>query len=148
MTKHSALTDSSQLHYAKMRSFTGNKNNITPEFIDQLLVATDTNKIYRSTGISQGDIIELVSPVDWEDVTNKPVEFPPSAIAWDEISDKPATFPSQGSGVTVGFGYPVSAPLAEGQTYFDSKKNIFYIYTYSKKILSIITQKISNIIKI
>ncbi|MDX2254683.1 MAG: hypothetical protein NW214_04125 [Pseudanabaenaceae cyanobacterium bins.39] len=55
--RHSELT--TDLHYAKLRTFTGSPANITPNFIDQILCATDTNKVYRATGINQGALIEL-----------------------------------------------------------------------------------------
>ncbi len=62
MTKHSTLTNADDLHYAKIRSFTGDPNAITPDFIDQILSATDTNKVYRATGITGGGLVELISP--------------------------------------------------------------------------------------
>ena len=59
MTKHSTLTNANDLHYAKFRSFTGSPNAIAPDFVDQILTATDTNKIYRATGTSIGALIEM-----------------------------------------------------------------------------------------
>ena len=59
MTRHSTLTNENDLHYAKIRVFTGDPNLISPEFTDQILVATDTNKIYRSTGSQVGNLVEL-----------------------------------------------------------------------------------------
>lgn len=59
MAKHSTLTDPNDLHYAKVRSFEGDPANILPEFIDQIIVATDTNRIYRATGTTQGAIVAL-----------------------------------------------------------------------------------------
>lgn len=63
MTRHSTLTNPNDLHYSKIRTFTGNPSAITPDFADQLLTATDTNKVYRATGASTGDLIEL-APTD------------------------------------------------------------------------------------
>lgn len=62
MTKHSTLTNPNDLHYAKIRTFTGDPNAIAPDFIDQILTATDTNKVYRSFGLNNGEIVELLAP--------------------------------------------------------------------------------------
>jgi len=59
MTKHSTLTNPDDLHYAKVRTFSGSPSAVTPDFPDQILIAWDTNKIYRSTWYNQGDLIEL-----------------------------------------------------------------------------------------
>jgi len=59
MTKHSTLANADDLHYAKVRSFEGDPANILPEFIDQIIIATDTNRIYRATGTIQGAIVAL-----------------------------------------------------------------------------------------
>lgn len=61
MTRHSTLNNADDLHYAKIRSFTGDPAAITPNFIDQILTATDTNKVYRATGLSSGALIELAN---------------------------------------------------------------------------------------
>lgn len=61
MTRHSTLTNPNDLHYAKVRSFTGDPANLTPDFADELIIATDTNKIYRATDTAQGAIVELVA---------------------------------------------------------------------------------------
>ena len=61
MTRHSTLTNPSDLHYAKVRSFNGSPNTFQPDFIDQLIVATDTNKVYRAFGVNQGEMIELLA---------------------------------------------------------------------------------------
>jgi hypothetical protein len=57
--RHSALTNPSDLHYAKIRSFTGSPASIAPDFVEQILAATDTNKIYRATGTAAGAMVEL-----------------------------------------------------------------------------------------
>ena len=59
MTRHSTLTNPNDLHYAKIRCFTGDPNLISPDFPDQLLAATDTNKVYRATGTQAGNLAEL-----------------------------------------------------------------------------------------
>ncbi|OYQ67577.1 hypothetical protein B9G53_01085 [Pseudanabaena sp. SR411] len=59
MTRHSTLTNPNDLHYAKVRSFSGDPANVSPEFPDQLIIASDTNKIYRATDTAQGAIVEL-----------------------------------------------------------------------------------------
>ncbi|WP_156341448.1 hypothetical protein, partial [Pseudanabaena sp. 'Roaring Creek'] len=60
MTRHSTLTNPNDLHYAKIRCFSGDPASITPEFIDQILTATDTNKVYRATGAQAGNLVELL----------------------------------------------------------------------------------------
>jgi len=59
MPKHSALTNPDDLHYAKIRTFGGDPANVIPNFPDQILIAWDTNKVYRSTWWNQGDLVEL-----------------------------------------------------------------------------------------
>jgi len=59
MTRHSSLTNSNDLHYAKVRSFSGEPSTITPDFENQLLISTITNRSYLATGIVQGALIEL-----------------------------------------------------------------------------------------
>ena len=58
MTKHSDLIKADDLHYAKVRLFTGQPATITPDFINQLLISVDTNKIYRASGTAIGNLIE------------------------------------------------------------------------------------------
>ncbi|WP_055077178.1 hypothetical protein [Pseudanabaena sp. 'Roaring Creek'] len=60
MTRHSTLTNPNDLHYAKIRCFSGSPDLITPDFIDQLLTAIDTNKIYQATGAQAGNLVELL----------------------------------------------------------------------------------------
>jgi hypothetical protein len=59
MAKHSALTNPDDLHFAKVRTFGGNPTEVTPDFPNQILIAWDTNKVYRSTWYNQGDLVEL-----------------------------------------------------------------------------------------
>lgn len=59
MTKHSTLTNADDLHYAKVRTFTGSPSLVTPDFIDQILIDSDTNTIYRSLSLSIGGLIAL-----------------------------------------------------------------------------------------
>lgn len=56
MTKHSTLTNPDDLHYAKIRSFTGDPSVVTPDFIGQILIRVDTNETFYSTGITQGQL--------------------------------------------------------------------------------------------
>lgn len=63
MTRHSDLTSPDDLHYAKVRTFTGNPSIVLPDFLDELLVANDTNKTYRAVGTTIGSLVEL-SPQD------------------------------------------------------------------------------------
>jgi hypothetical protein len=100
MTKHSTLTNPNDLHYAKIKTFTGNSGLITPDFTDQLLSATDTNKVYRATSIAQGGLIELA----------------PTGGGG-----------STGATIDVGANYPTVAPTATGQSYFASSTQTLYI---------------------
>lgn len=59
MPKHSALTNPDDLHYAKVRTFEGDPSSVIPDFPNQILIAWDTNKVYRSTWWNQGDLVEL-----------------------------------------------------------------------------------------
>jgi len=63
MTRHSTLTNPNDLHYAKIKTFTGDSALITPDFVDQILTATDTNKVYRANSNIQGGLIELVPQI-------------------------------------------------------------------------------------
>lgn len=64
MTRHSTLTNSDDLHYAKVRTFSGDPNLVTPDFIDQIIASSDLNKVYRAFGLNQGEIVELLSPAN------------------------------------------------------------------------------------
>ena len=77
MTRHSTLTNQDDLHYAKLRSFTGDISLISPDFVDQIFASTDTNRIYRSSGVGLGDLIELL-----------PTPLPPVSVAneWIPLS--------------------------------------------------------------
>jgi hypothetical protein len=59
MTKHSTLINPSDLHYAKVRAIQGDPAIVYPDFEDQLIIATDSNRIYRASGTDQGAIVEL-----------------------------------------------------------------------------------------
>lgn len=98
MTKHSTLTNPDDLHYAKVRTFSGNPASVVPDFVDELLIATDTKKIYRATSTATGGMVEL------------------SANQGN----------SQGNAVEIGNGIPLSPPTSEGQVYFNSASNLFY----------------------
>lgn len=97
MTKHSTLTNADDLHYAKIRSFTGDSVAITPDFVDQILTATDTNKIYRATGINQGDLVEFS-----------------------------ASSGSNQQALITGNYYPSISPSFIGQFYFDLSTAVLY----------------------
>ena len=91
MTRHSTLTNPSDLHYAKVRSFSGDPAIVTPEFANQLIVAADTNKIYRAIDSTQGAIVELEAK-NGNDVSigsgrplNTPLEI--GQIYFDSISN-------------------------------------------------------------
>ncbi len=78
MSKHSTLTNQEDLHYAKLRAITGDINLVSPDFVDQILASTDTNKIYRASGTSAGDLIELLStPLPPVSVANEWIPITP-----------------------------------------------------------------------
>jgi len=103
MTRHSTLTNPNDLHYAKARAFTGDPTLVQPDFIDQILFSTDTNKSYRSTGISTGNLIELGSGG--------------SAVAARYGNAPP-------------FNY--FSPLFAGELFFDSSSNIFFVAVFNQ----------------
>lgn len=59
MAEHQSVVDPNKLHFSKFREFTGIANQVVPDFTGQILVAVDTNKIYRATGTDAGNIIDL-----------------------------------------------------------------------------------------
>ncbi len=96
--RHSELINENDLHYAKVRIFAGNPAVIAPDFINQLLIASDTNKLYRATSANAGGLIPLVA-----------------------VSDG-----SGNGGTIIGEGSPQTPPSAIGETYFDSISGIFW----------------------
>jgi hypothetical protein len=103
--RHSDLTNPNDLHFAKIRTFAGTPASITPDFIDQLLASSETNKIYRATSTSLGGLIELV----------------------------PVTNNGNGGGnengaslLLVGSGRPTQPPSAIGEPYFDSDSGVLW----------------------
>lgn len=147
--RHSELTN--DLHYARLRTFTGNPANITPDFFDQILTATDTNKVYRATGTNQGQLVELSPP---------PV-LPEQRVIFDETFPEPQSqtqllvrvdqnriyrangiLPSDwleivgadggggnggSSAISVGNNPPQNAPTALGEQYFDSRNGHIFV---------------------
>ncbi len=85
MTRHSTLTNPNDLHYAKIRTFSGNVANFAPDFIDQLVTATDTNRVYRATGTDAGNLVELLPSVDGDGGSSKVRFFSGIAIAPDNL---------------------------------------------------------------
>ena len=145
--RHSELTN--DLHYARLRTFTGNPASITPDFFDQILTATDTNKVYRATGTNQGQLVELSPP---------PV-LPEQRVLFDQTFPDPQSqtqllvrvdqnriyrangilptdwleiVGADGSGggssaISVGTNPPQNAPDLLGQQYFDSRNGHLFI---------------------
>lgn len=147
--RHSDLKN--DLHYAKLKTFTGNPATITPDFFDQILTAIDTNKVYRATGTNQGQLVELSPP---------PV-LPEQRVLFDEAFPNPQSqtqllvrvdqnriyrangiLPTDwleivgadggGSGggssaISVGNNPPQNAPTVLGEQHFDSRNNHLFI---------------------
>lgn len=103
--KHSTLTNPADLHYAKVRTFTGEPSAVTADFIDQLLVRTDTKEQFIATGTTEGALIKLAS----ESQQTQPLL------------------------VGLNQGSPVnSPPLFVGQTYFDFQQQIDWIAVHTR----------------
>lgn len=151
MTKHSTLTNADDLHDAKIRTFTGDPNLAVPAFIGQMLCNTSTNKIYRATGITTGDLIEIgnpelfipperivfnaginIAPISLDQIlidtgTNKIYRATGTTTGdWIEVVGGGSGGGSGGAISSVGEGFPATAPTVFGEMYFDSIANIFY----------------------
>lgn len=100
MARHSTLTNPNDLHYAKVRSFTGDPANLTPDFADELIIATDTNKIYRATDTAQGAIVELVAGNGNGNNANQ---------------------------ITIGYEYPSARPQSQGELFYNALAKRLYI---------------------
>ena len=157
MTRHSTLTNPNDLHYAKIRTFTGNPSAITPDFADQLLTATDTNKVYRATGTSIGNLIEL-APTDGDGtgasnvIFNAGIAIAPNNLEqllidtatnrvyraigldigdWLELIGGSDGQPSL---ISVGGGSPSVAPVDIGQLYFDFVSRVQWVSVRSGSV--------------
>lgn len=147
--RHSELT--TDLHYARLRTFTGNPATITPDFADQILTATDTNKVYRATGTNQGALVELSPPPvlpeqrvlfdesfpDPQSQTQLLVRVDQNRIYrangilptdWLEIVGADGGGSGGGSSaISVGNNPPQNLPTVLGEQYFDSRNNHLFI---------------------
>lgn len=147
--RHSELT--TDLHYARLRTFTGNPASVTPDFFDQILTDADTNKVYRATGTNQGQLVELSPP---------PV-LPEQRVIFDETFPEPTSqtqllvrvdqnriYRANGilptdwleivgadgggigggsSAISVGINPPQNAPTVLGEQYFDSRNGHIFV---------------------
>jgi len=98
MTRHSTLTNPNDLHYAKVRTFSGDPNLVYPDFADQLLIASDSKRIYASTSTDQGAIVQLVANIG------------ENLVASVELTNSP----------------PTIRPNASGKLLLDTSSNSFY----------------------
>lgn len=62
--KHSNINSADQLHYAKVRGFTGDPALVVPDFVDQLLVRRDTQEAYVSSGTNAGELFKLLGSAE------------------------------------------------------------------------------------
>ncbi len=149
MTRHSTLNNADDLHYAKIRTFTGNPNAIAPNFIDQILTATDTNKVYRATGIIAGALVELIANDsvggDSSVIFNNELAIAPQIASqilidtstnriyratgldlgnWIELIGGSDGAPST---ISISAGSPSVAPIEVGQMYFDYLSRIQWV---------------------
>jgi hypothetical protein len=150
MTKHSTLTSPDDLHYAKIRTFSGNVANFVPDFIDQLIAATDTNRVYRATGTAAGNLVELLPSVDGGGGSSKVRFFNGIAIAPDNLEqllidtstnrvyraigldvgdwlELIGGSDGQPPAISIGGGAPNIAPVKIGQLYFDFISRIQWV---------------------
>lgn len=150
MTKHSTLTSPDDLHYAKIRTFSGNVANFAPDFIDQLIAATDTNRVYRATGTAAGNLVELLPSVDGGGGSSKVRFFNGIAIAPDNLEqllidtttnrvyrsigldvgdwlELIGGSDGQPPAISIGGGAPNIAPIKIGQLYFDFISRIQWV---------------------
>ncbi len=146
--RHSDLKN--DLHYAKLKTFTGNPATITPDFFDQILTATDTNKVYRATGTNQGQLVELSPPPvlpeqrvlfdatfpNPQSQTQLLVRVDQNRIYrangilptdWLEIVGADGGGGGGSSAISVGTNPPQNAPDLLGQQYFDSRNGHLFI---------------------
>ena len=78
-TLHSALTPA-ELHAPGVSGFTGAPASYVPTAAGLIVIATDTNLIYRTTGTSAGDVTQLGGLATvLETFTGAPASFTPSA---------------------------------------------------------------------
>jgi hypothetical protein len=150
MTKHSTLTNPDDLHYAKIRTFSGNIANFEPDFIGQLIAATDTNRVYRATGTAAGNLVELLPSIDGDGGISKVRFFNGIAIAPDNLEqlliDTTTNRVYRAIGldvgdwleliggsdgappaISIGGGAPNIAPIKIGQLYFDFISRIQWV---------------------
>lgn len=83
-------------NYTLVSTFAGSPTLIVPDFIDQLFAATDTNKIYRATGTTQGALVELSPTVNTQQA------------------------------LVQASGYPYYLPEFIGQKYFDQETSVLF----------------------
>lgn len=76
---HSVLTQA-ELHTPKVEGFTGAPASYTPSEAGLIVVATDTNFVYRTTGNTAGDVIQIGGGATTvlETFTGDPASFSPS----------------------------------------------------------------------
>jgi hypothetical protein len=150
MTKHSTLTSPDDLHYAKIRTLSGNVANFVPDFIDQLIAATDTNRVYRATGTGAGNLVELLPSVDGGGGSSKVRFFNGIAIAPDNLEqllidtttnrvyrsigldvgdwlELIGGSDGQPPAISIGGSAPNIAPVKIGQLYFDFISRIQWV---------------------
>jgi hypothetical protein len=79
MGNHANLTN--DLHYAKVRTFADVPNEVTPDFIDEILVGAD-NQAYRAIGTYEGAVLPLMAnPAQGTTIKGLGYpEFVPSAV--------------------------------------------------------------------
>ena len=150
MTRHSTLTNPNDLHFSKVKTFAGSVASITPDFVDQIFAATDTNRAYRATGLAAGNLVELLPSVDGDGGSSKVRFFNGIAIAPDNLEQLLIDISTnrvyraigldvgdwleliggsdgQPPAISIGGGAPNIAPVKVGQLYFDFISRIQWV---------------------
>lgn len=174
MTRHSTLTNPNDLHFSKIKTFAGSIASVAPDFVDQILAATDTNRAYRATGTAAGNLIELLPSVDGDGGSSKVRFFSGIAIAPDNLEQLLIDTSSNrvyraigldvgdwleligGSdgappAISIGGGAPNIAPVKVGQLYFDFISRIQWVSVRTGSLngwveLNPIPQKLSALV--
>ena len=145
--RHSELKNAQDLHFSRLKLFAGDISGVSPDFADQILASTSDNKIYRSTGTSEGQMVEL-SPqplipqpqIIFDDAFPFPTNYNQILVrldqnriyrptgflqdSWVEVSGG-ATGGATGGAVTVG-SLPLAVP-ASGSLHYDDQQGMLYI---------------------
>jgi hypothetical protein len=144
--RHSELKN--DLHFSRIKVFSGDPFNVIPDFVDQILTSSATNRVYRATGTTAGQLVELVPQVEQRVIFDEAFPEPMSQTQllvrvdqnriyrangilhtdWLEIVGADGGGSGGGSSaISVGTNPPQNAPDLLGQQYFDSRNGHLFI---------------------